>query len=67
MKRGMHKVFLCDEIVDLGGGRGYTCGRHTKDRRGKCQFHRPPPAEKGPRQPLRPIMPRQIRLEVGGE
>lgn len=59
-RKGRHKIVLCNAIIDLGGGHTYTCGRHTHDRTGKCQVHRPAPPTRGASYP---IMPRQIREE----
>lgn len=38
-KRGRKKVYLCDAIVELERGNRYVCGRHTKNKSGRCTQH----------------------------
>ena len=45
-RRGSHPNYLCEEIVDLGSGRTYVCGRHTKHRDRRCDAHRPAEARR---------------------
>lgn len=52
--RALKLIHICDELVDLGGGRFYACGRHTKDKKTrKCTLHRPQPARQQQQQAVR--------------
>jgi hypothetical protein len=42
VKRGVKRVRLCDQIIELAGGERYVCGRHTKNRTGQCSQHNRP-------------------------
>lgn len=65
--RGMARVRLCDQIIDLGGGRTYVCMRHTRERSGKCNLHRPPSATPHPNPPpsIDPARLRDVKRRTG--